>query len=44
MEDIMATHTEHHPESQAQESTLSTVLWLAGALLAVLVIAVYSAM
>lgn len=40
----MATHTEHHPESQPQESTLSTVLWTGGALFVVVLIAIYAAM
>lgn len=40
----MATHTEHHPEAQPQESMLSTLLWTAGALLAVVVVAIYAAM
>ena len=44
MEGNMATHTEHHPESQPQESTLSTVLWTGGALFVVVLIAIYAAM
>ena len=40
----MATHTEQHPEAQPQESMMSTVLWTAGALLAVALVAIYAAM
>lgn len=41
----MATNTENHTESQPQqESMMSTMLWIGGTLLVVVLVAIYAAM